>query len=651
MALGPILPGRIPSTLVSKRLQEYLTINNQILSRLQDQIATGQKFFLPSESPAAAARTILLQSILERQQQLETNTTTNGSLLEASEASLDAAGDALNKAKAFLLAGVGDSTSTEEKAALALEVATLVQSTVNAANSTFRGRYLFGGSQSLSPPFEIASGGAVLYRGDTHQINSYLDNNFLLANNVDGNTAFGALTTKVGSDLDPALTLSTRVSDLLGGKGVTLGSIVVTLDDGVNPVETATIDLSQAETINDIKTLVENAFAAQPVTLTMSINPLNNSGIRLTPSAGTITVNDLPGATVAADLGIKSATPAAVINGGDLDPQLTRTTTIAALNDGTGIGVTAGNGLYVVNGTKTAVIDISSATTVEDLFNLIELAGLDLHAEINAAGNGLAISSRLSGVDFTIGENNGQNATLLGIRTMTAGTLLSDLNGGRGVPVSLPDPGGGLLPAPIDITRRNGTTISIDLQGLSTVQDVLDAINAVDPGVLNASLNAVGNGISIVDTSGVGPLSVAANDVSIALGIDGTEPGAVNTVPLVGKDVNPVQSNGVLSLLVQLQRALEANDQIALARLDPLFEQEIGRFNLVRGELGTRMKAVEDVQNRLLDSDIALHQALSDEFDIDITTAVTQVAELSNTLQATLSAAARILQLNLLDYL
>ena len=57
-----------------------------------------------------------------------------------------------------------------------------------------------------------------------------------------------------------------------------------------------------------------------------------------------------------------------------------------------------------------------------------------LHAEINADATGINIRSRFSGSDFQIGENGGQTATQLGVRTLTGATRLDELNHGVGVP-------------------------------------------------------------------------------------------------------------------------------------------------------------------------------------------------------------------------
>src|SRR5690606_28831537 len=113
----------------------------------------------------------------------------------------------------------------------------------------------------------------------------------------------------------------------------------------------------------------------------------------------------------------------------------------------------------------------------------IRQANLDVDVQINAAGNGLAITSRASGAAFSIGENGGTTARDLGIRTFSANTELADLNYGTGVPVNDGQP--------LKITRRDGTTLEIDLSSTNTIQDVLDRINAVDPGNLVASVTSV----------------------------------------------------------------------------------------------------------------------------------------------------------------
>lgn len=753
MSIGPILPGRLPSTMLSDRLKVSLNENAIELAKLQQQVATGQQFSIGSESPGAALRTILLQSALERQQQYQTNINTSTSLLTMSESALLGVGDALNAAKSLSLSGVGSTVSDAERLSLADEVASLRAQVMNIGNSQFRGQYLFSGSQTEAAPFSELADGQVVYHGDTHQIQSYLDSQTLLPNNFDGISAFAASSPEVGRDVNPALTLQTKISDLNGGRGLSLGSISVTLDNGTP--QTQTVDLSRAETIQDLKIILEDAFAGGPLTLTVDIDPASQNGLRFTPSAGTVAVSNVAGSTLASDLGIASAATVQV-NGTDLDPGVTLQTTLASLNAGAGIGSTSGTGLVINNGGKTETIDLSTANTIEDVFNLIRTLDPNLSLGINQGQNGLAISSRISGSDFSIGENNGgANAAGLGISTFTASTPLSELNYGRGVNVDSSDQlqinrrdgssinidlsgsttvqdvmdiindfetfdGTTLLSdlnlgqgvpvgaTTLDITRRDGSVVNVNLTGDASVQDVLDSINAVDTGnlvasidpttnaiqitdnsgagplsiasdvvsqalglavtesgtnnavplqgnfipiKLQATMNATGNGLTIFDASGTGPLEIPPIEIAYALGIDGVETGTDPLVGLVGKEPNPLESKGVLSLLARLENGLRNGDDQEIERIGALIDGEIGRMNRVRGEIGGRLKVLQEADNRLKDQEIEIRQAISTEFDADLTEVIVEITQRQTAYQANLQVTSQALQLTLLSFL
>ncbi|MAX36118.1 flagellar hook-associated protein FlgL [Gimesia sp.] len=753
MTIGPILPGRLPSTMLSDRLKVSLNDNALELAKLQQQVATGQLFSLASESPGAALRTIILQSTFERQQQYQSNINTSLSMLTMSETSLGSVSDALNAAKAISLSGVGSTVTDAERVALADQIASLRTQVINAGNTTFRGQYLFSGSQTNVAPFEEGTDGLVVYRGDDHQIQSYINKQTLLPNNFDGISAFAASTPEFGSDINPALSLQTRISDLNGGRGVKLGSISVTLDNGTP--QTQTVDLSGVETVQDLKTVLENAFAGGPLTLTVDIDPASASGLRLTPSAGTVAVSNVIGSSLATDLGIAS-TAVAQVNGGDINPGITLQTTLASLNGGAGIGATAGTGLVINNGGQTHTIDLSTATTIEDVFNLIRTADPDLNLGFNDAKNGLAISSRVSGADFSIGENNGgSNAAGLGIATFSASTSLSELNYGRGVDVDTGkqlqiirrdgttvnlDLSGtktvqdvidrindfevfdGTTPladlnlgqgvpvgaTTLDITRRDGSVVNVSLAGDASVQDVLDSINAVDPGNLVAgidpntnafqitdnsgtgplsiagnavsdalglavteggtdnsvplqgnfvpiklqvTLNTTGNGLTIFDASGTGPLEIPANEIAYALGIDGIETGTDPLVGLVGDEPNPKESTGVLSLLSRLENSLRDGNDQEIGRIGGLLDTEIARVNRVRGDIGSRMSVLEESNNRLKDQEVKIKEAISNEFETDLTEVIIEITQRQNAFQANLQVTSQALQLTLLSYL
>lgn len=639
MNVNTFYTGRTTGALRAQQLIANVQTSQNALGRLQQQISTGNRLLSPSDDPIAAMTALILQNELDRRSAYESNITTNQGFLAASDTALGTVGDALNQAKSIAQNGLNSTLTDTDRTALANQVAALIQSVTNAGNTKYNGRYIFGGSYGDTPPFS-SSGDAIRYNGDSQSLLTFADFNSLVANNIDGQSAFAGLSKSTSTqDLNPTLTLSTSLSSLRGGSGVTPGSLEITVVDGSTTIN-KTVDLSQADTLQDVKDRIENAFASSGVTVSVAING-SNSGLSITPATGTIAIQNATGSTTASDLGIVSAA-AASVNGSDLDPQLSIFTPLSSLNNGTGIGATAGTGLKIVNGSRISIVDLNGAATVQDVLNRIRAADPDVVAEISPDGRGINVSTRLSGVDFAIGENGGTNAAALGIRTLTGATPLSQLNYGSGIAL---DQGTSL-----SIQRRDGTTATVDLTGVATVQDVLDKINAVDPGHLTASLNSVGNGISLTDDSGAGTLTVADSELSRRLGIAGSDAGGTAGV-LVGQDVNPQQPTGALNILTTLEKALRTNDAQTLNRLLPQIDTEVSRVNTARASVGSKEQLLTTLQNGLGEANLQSQDQLSKVKDVDLTTAITQLLQLQQSLQATLQVGAQINQMSILQYL
>lgn len=172
----------------------------------------------------------------------------------------------------------------------------------------------------------------------------------------------------------------------------------------------------------------------------------------------------------------------------------------AQTTGGNGIEFDQASGLQIESAGSTYTIDLTTAETIEDLLNSINGCGAGLLAEINQTATGIDVRSRVSGVDFAIGENGGNTASQLGLRTFTEETRLEELNFGR--LLSGGDRVGGVRVSDgVDFTIQltDGTVLDIDLTTEETIGDVLDLINTVAGGSLEARLSRYGNGIELID--------------------------------------------------------------------------------------------------------------------------------------------------------
>lgn len=301
------------------------------------------------------------------------------------------------------------------------------------------------------------------------------------------------------------------LDELNGGLGVRLGEIRITDKAG----DDAVIDLRFITSVEDVLTAI-NSNTEINVTATVegdSLRLTDNTG-----QSGTLAVQEVNNGSTAADLGLlgisaSGGTTSAV--GADIFT-LHAGTKLTSLNDG--------NGVYITNGTAAVDdlifdfadesgpigLDLSGAETLGDVVDRINgsaaLAG-KVTAAIAPDGNRLLLTdlttgagslSVANGVLSTAADDLGLSVaavsgTITGER-LTSGlrdTLLSSLNGGAGIETF----------GNLDITNRAGVSTTVDLTGVETLSELVNAINTQATGV-TAAINTNRSGIVLTDTSG-----------------------------------------------------------------------------------------------------------------------------------------------------
>jgi flagellar hook-associated protein 3 FlgL len=328
--------------------------------------------------------------------------------------------------------------------------------------------------------------------------------------------------------------------------------------------------------------------------------------------------------------------------------------------EGSGAELDLASGIQIQSGANTYTIDFSTAETVEDLLNTLNGSPAHVVAAIDPAGDRITVRTRLSGVDFSIGENGGSTATQLGIRTLTSDIHLSELNHGRGVHTA--------DGTDFTIHRRDGTVLEIDVDGAETLGEVValinDHVDNQDPLTrVAARLALVGNGIELVDenAAGIAPLRIERtfhSEAAYDLGLvprgekSSASPTAVGTSEvLTGADPHPLEVRGAFNSLLRLYDAIQSGDLPQIERAAALMEEDFQRVNFARAEIGARGRSLETLSDRLADEEVQLKSSLSNEIDTDLTDAISKLTAQQATLEATLRLTAQTFQLSLLDFL
>lgn len=647
--------GRTTSLLGSQKLLAALQRTQRELQDAQNEISTGIAVNRPSEAPSQISAILTLQSGLETREQHERNLTYAQSFLNTADDAMGDANSIILEARSIASSQIGIGSDTATRNAQASVVNQQISSLKDIANRQFRGVSVFGGG--LTGP----SGGDVFvdFLGGIRYIGSRgnlqgdlsLSDSFNISTN--GNDAFGALSLRVQStaDLDPRATLATQLRDVggVGNEGVRKGQLQVTVNGN-----TAIVDLADADTLGDVATRINDAIS----TLGAGAGTLGiaGNGFTLTANAGqTIAISEIGTGKTAASLGLAISASSGSTAGGDLNVKLSEGTTLASL----GKVIDFTGGLKITQGNVTKVADLSSAQTIQDVINTVNALELGVRVEINASGTALNLVSEVSGLALSVGENaGGTTAGDLGLRTFGTDTALTDFNFGKGIHT---DPAA----ADFAIALHNGTTVQVNIDGVTTVGELLTAIQTAagtaglttgTPGTtgtqLNIGLASDGNGLLFEDqTAGAGAFaitnlnqSLAATDLGIA-----TNAGAGGVIQ--GQDRAKVRTQSVFTNLMALRDALVADSTTGITFAGEDLQSDVDQIAGARASLGIRSKRLEDELERSEGRKIVEKSMLSEIRDADLTKVITRFTQLQQQLQASLSAGAQNLQLSLLDFL
>ena len=644
MAISPVNITRISTNLQTSFVLDGVRRSQRDLYLSQGRIAAGRRFLAASEDPIGASRALDLSQALARQGQFRNNAQYGENMLSAADGALSELAGLLVQASSLTSQTVSNLTSAAERDAQAEVVAAIRQQIQTVGNRQFQGRYLFGGRDTLNQPF-VEGLGQVLFVGDTGELSTRVSDDRVAAMTMPGSAIFGALSSAntTNPELTPLLTEQTRLEDITGAVGKSIPSGVLVFNE-VGGVGVFSVDLSAVDTLGGVITAINNAATRAGARLTAT---LTDTGIDIDPGGLAVSVTDGGGTGLASSLGVLTPKPdAANITGATLTPRITRLTPVDALAGGSGIDLDSG--FIIKNGSRTVTVDISTATTVQDIINTINNAGASVVARINDAGTGIDVFNQASGDTLSIGENGGTTAADLGIRTLHSGTALADLNFGMGV-TGLPGQGD------LRIVARNADTVDVSIDGAVTIDDVITAINAAaeEAGVsITASLAETGNGIQITDgTGGTDPLSVQRLNLSHAADDLGLTNAVVDEDILIGADVNTQASDGIIGALLDLEDALRRDDTaditIAGNRLDVLRDE----MTRMHGIIGARAQSFASQRAQTEEAAQSTEIFLSEVRDLDYAQAITQLQAATTQMQAGLQTSALISQLSLMDYL
>jgi flagellar hook-associated protein 3 FlgL len=385
-------------TRVTSQAQQANSLQNifritENLFKAQQEIASGRRINKPSDDPAGIRDALLFRSSISQSNQFIRNIDNNRLYIQASDSALESVDINLIRAKELAVGELGGLSSAETRGFAANELDQIISQVFESANIKIKNQFVFSGSEFRTQPFEQSASGAV-YFGNTERFQIEVANNTNADFTIPGSEV-------LGNDLNPQLTSSVSLSSLNAGAGVTPGSFTITDRAG----NSGTVTVTSSDTISSLISKI-NALGGS---VTASINS-SGSGLQLTDGSSVITqaltVEEVSGGSTALELGILGRRDGN-LSGSDLNPTITSDTLISDLNGGDGLTL---NQISIANGSASGTVTLSSATTIGDVFTLINNSSFNVTASINSSGNSLLVNSNDSST-VAIVKNVGTDET------------------------------------------------------------------------------------------------------------------------------------------------------------------------------------------------------------------------------------------------
>ncbi|MDR1733181.1 MAG: flagellar hook-associated protein FlgL [Synergistaceae bacterium] len=170
---------RVSTPMIYRSFTGALQSNLQALLDLQRQLATGNVYSKLSDNPAAISKMLDLQSTITSTETYVATQNTAISMLKLSETAIDSAINTVQEIRTLVIqAGDGglDATALE---AIAVQIEALEDELLNTLNTQVAGKYLFGGTDTTTPPFVRDANGNVRYTGSDERMRYMIEQGVL----------------------------------------------------------------------------------------------------------------------------------------------------------------------------------------------------------------------------------------------------------------------------------------------------------------------------------------------------------------------------------------------------------------------------------------------------------------------------------------
>ena len=153
---------RVTQSMVAANSLRNINKSYGSMATYLEQLSTGKKITKASDDPVIAQKGMYYRTSLKEVEQYKRNLSEVYLWMDNSEASMDQANKSFQRIRELMIQAKNDTNQTEDRDAIAKEIAQLKEDLVSVANTQVAGRYIFNGTSVSNEPVTNDANGIVV---------------------------------------------------------------------------------------------------------------------------------------------------------------------------------------------------------------------------------------------------------------------------------------------------------------------------------------------------------------------------------------------------------------------------------------------------------------------------------------------------------
>lgn len=180
---------RVTHRMITTQVMTNLNSITARLLRVQDMLSSGKTLRRPSDDPVKLNHVLLLRTSIRKLEQYTQNAEDGASWLNLTDTSLNQATTLLQKIRTLAIQGANGTLTPEDRMMLATEVEKYLEELIGVGNTSYAGRYIFAGTETLTVPFALQDG-RIVYRGNGDAVRREIEEGAIVELSVPGDEVF-----------------------------------------------------------------------------------------------------------------------------------------------------------------------------------------------------------------------------------------------------------------------------------------------------------------------------------------------------------------------------------------------------------------------------------------------------------------------------